>query len=137
MAKLRKLDFSLQSKIKGSDFGHCQLHSRRRVPTDEGMVLSRLIPLPKNTYPACAPLKTRISCVGQAGQVEYFLSTYCQLQACGGNPLIDAGADTEKRDTCRTDSEGSFCREVAPEGRQRRISLRDIHGLDDQQVIVE
>lgn len=68
-----------------------------------------------------------------------FMYKYCsrRLQSCGGDVLVDAGGNAEEGDACRADGEGRTRAAVALERRQRRVGLRDIHGLDDQQVVVE
>ena len=59
------------------------------------------------------------------------------LHAGSGYPLVDAADNTEEGDACRTDGEGSLRVDVALEGGQRLVSLRDVHALHDEQVVVE
>ena len=59
------------------------------------------------------------------------------LYSSGGNPLVDAGDNAEEGDACGADAEGDLGSLIALERRQRRVGLRDVHGLDDEQVVVE
>ena len=59
------------------------------------------------------------------------------LQTCCRNPLVDARNDTEEGNTCSTDAEGNFGGFIALEGRQRTVGLRDVHGLYNEQIVVE
>ena len=59
------------------------------------------------------------------------------LHAGCGDPLVDAGADAKEGDTCRADGHGDLRVDIALEGRQRTVGLRDVHRLHNQQIVVE
>lgn len=59
------------------------------------------------------------------------------LHAGSSDPLVDAGADAKEGDTCRTDGHGDLRVDIALEGRQRTVGLRDVHRLHNQQIVVE
>lgn len=61
----------------------------------------------------------------------------CCSDACGSNPFVDAGANTEERYTYRADCKSHTGVDITLEGRQRTVGLRNVHGLDNQQVVVE
>ena len=65
------------------------------------------------------------------------LITVKTLQSGSGDPLIDAGADTEEGYACRADGEGGLGVQVALEGGHRTVGLGDVHGLHNQQIVVE
>lgn len=52
-------------------------------------------------------------------------------------PVVDARADAEEGNACGTDGQSELGVSIALEGRQRSVSLLDVHGLDDEQVVVE
>ena len=62
---------------------------------------------------------------------EICLDTSC------GNPLVNARDDAEEGDACCADSEGDLGIHIALESGQRTVGLCDIHGLHDQQIVVE
>ena len=57
--------------------------------------------------------------------------------ACGGDPLVDARADTEESHTCGADGKGCLGAGIALERGQRTVGLRDVHGLHNQQIVVK
>lgn len=61
------------------------------------------------------------------------------LESCrsGKEPVVYARANAEKGDACRADSQGNARLAVGLERRQWRICLLDVHGLDNEQVVVE
>ena len=66
-----------------------------------------------------------------------FYSATNRLQGCSSNPLVDARGDTEEGDACSADGECNAGACVALEGGQGRVGLSDIHGLDDEEGVVE
>ena len=60
-----------------------------------------------------------------------------QLNGGCGNPVVDARKDTEGGNAEGTQGEGQLGVGVALERGQRRGGLLDVHGLDDEQVVVE
>ena len=56
---------------------------------------------------------------------------------CSGNPLVDARDNAEEGNANGANSEGGLGIEVALESGQRTIGLRDIHGLDNEQIVVK
>ena len=60
-----------------------------------------------------------------------------QLHGGCGNPVVDARKDTEGGDAEGAEGEGQLGVGVALERGQRLGSLLDVHGLDDEQVVVE
>ena len=60
-----------------------------------------------------------------------------KLHASSGNPLVDAADNAEEGDACGADGEGCLGIDVALEGGQRTVGLRDVHGLHDEQVVIE
>ena len=53
------------------------------------------------------------------------------------NPSIDIRHNTEGYDTCRAESQRRTSPAVALERGERSISLSDVHGLNNEQVVVE
>ena len=66
----------------------------------------------------------------------FSLFSFC-LQACCGNPLVDARADTEESYTCSADAKCDLCTFITLEGRHRTVGLRNVHGLHNQQIVVK
>ena len=59
------------------------------------------------------------------------------LEGGSGYPVEHTGADAEERYANGAHTEGDTSALVATEGGQRTVGLRDIHRLDDEQVVVE
>ena len=59
------------------------------------------------------------------------------LHGCVGNPVVETGNNTEEDDARGTQGKGQLGVVVALERGQRRGSLLDVHGLDDEQVVEE
>ena len=55
----------------------------------------------------------------------------------GIDPVVDAGDDAEEDDACRAKGHSHLGAVVTTERRQRAVGLLDVHGLDDEQVVVE
>ena len=56
---------------------------------------------------------------------------------CSGNPLVDARGDAEEGNANGANGEGGLGIEIALESGQWTVGLRDIHGLDDEQIVVK
>ena len=52
-------------------------------------------------------------------------------------PCVNAGAYAKEDDACGTDSQRKARVAVALERRKRGLSLLDVHGLHDEQIVVE
>ena len=59
------------------------------------------------------------------------------LHAGGGDPLIDAGADTEESYTGSAERHRYLRVDITLEGWQRVVGLRDVHRLHNLQIVVE
>ena len=59
------------------------------------------------------------------------------LQSGCGDPLIDAADDAEEGYAGGADGEGGLGVDVAFEGSHRTVGLGDVHGLHNQQIVVE
>ena len=66
-----------------------------------------------------------------------YLANAMRLHPGSGDPLVDAGADAEEGDASGADGQGCLGVEVALERGQRRVGLGDVHGLHNQQIVVE
>jgi len=60
-----------------------------------------------------------------------------RLDRSCGNPLVDARNNAEEGNACGADCERDLGIGIALESGQRTVGLGNIHGLDDQQVVVE
>ena len=68
-----------------------------------------------------------------------FVCSICvkRSDCCRGNPVVNAGKDTEEGDACGAECESQLSIDIALKRRQRRGGLLNIHGLDNEQVVVE
>ena len=51
--------------------------------------------------------------------------------------VVDARADAEEHDACGADGEGNTGVDIGLERRQRRVTRLDVHGLDNEQIVVK
>ena len=55
----------------------------------------------------------------------------------GEEVVVDARADAEEHDACGAKGEGNTGVDVGLERRQGRVARLDVHGLNDEQVVVQ
>ena len=55
----------------------------------------------------------------------------------GEEVVVDAGAEAEEGDACGADGEGNTGVAIGLERRQGRVARLDVHGLDDEQIVVQ